>query len=77
MFGRKKLTVDVSGLTCAHCQQHVTDALSGLEGVKKAEVDLVPNGVSHAHVTYSGEVSDADITAAVADAGYEVVTITR
>ncbi|MBD3689617.1 cation transporter [Nanchangia anserum] len=77
MFGSRTLTVSMTGLTCGHCVQHVSDALSRLPGVKKVSVDLVKDGVSTAKVSARGAVDDAAITAAVTEAGYAVTSIER
>ena len=36
----KTLTVVVSGMTCDHCKKAVEDAVSGVEGISSASVDL-------------------------------------
>ena len=33
-------TLKVSGMTCGHCAMTVTEALEGVDGVQKADVDL-------------------------------------
>ena len=33
-------TLTVTGMTCGHCQKAVTEALEGVDGVTKADVDL-------------------------------------
>ncbi|HWH93340.1 MAG TPA: heavy-metal-associated domain-containing protein [Baekduia sp.] len=58
----------VDGMTCEHCRLSVTEEVSDVAGVQRVEVDL-PTG----RVTVVGDVDDAAIAAAVADAGYEVV----
>ena len=61
--------VIIEGMMCQHCVAHVTKALNALPGVT-ATVDLDSKSA-----VVTGEVSDEAITAAVADAGYEVVSI--
>lgn len=60
----------VDGMMCAHCQAHVQKALEGVEGVAKAEVDLEKKTAT---VTLEKEVADETLTAAVTEAGYQVV----
>ncbi len=67
---KKQLTIE--GMTCGHCVAHVKTALSEVQGVATAEVDL---GRKLA-VVEGGVLDDALLEAAVAEAGYEVVAIT-
>lgn len=64
---KKILTVE--GMMCHHCQAHVQKALEAVEGVSAVEVNLE---AKTATVTLAADVSDAVLTAAVTDAGYEV-----
>ncbi|MGI6032913.1 MAG: heavy metal translocating P-type ATPase [Coriobacteriales bacterium] len=66
MAQEKKLAVE--GMMCEHCVAHVTEALEGVDGVEKADVDL--DGKS-AVVTLAKDVSDDALVKAVVDAGYE------
>ena len=65
-------TVNVSGMTCQHCVLSVTEELTELDGVESVDVDLVAGGTSPVVVTSSRELSDEEITEAVAEAGYSV-----
>ena len=65
-------TISINGMMCGHCVAHVTKALEGMNGVEKADVSLENN---NAVVTLSADVSDKALTAAIVDAGYEVVGI--
>ena len=58
----------ISGMTCGHCVSHVKSALEGMEGVSGADVSLENH---EAELTLSGEVIDADLIAAVEEAGYQ------
>jgi copper chaperone len=58
----------VEGLTCGHCVQTVEKAVSGLEGVESASVDLVPGGRSR--LTVGGKADGSAVRAAVTSAGY-------
>lgn len=59
----------VAGMSCNHCVHHVTEALSELAGVTEVSVTLTP---PQAVVTHSEQVTAAEMTAAVSDAGYDV-----
>ena len=61
----------VTGMTCGHCVNHVTEEVSAVPGVEKVEVTLDGGG---AMTITSAEAIDLDtIKAAVAEAGdYEV-----
>lgn len=63
----KKMVIE--GMMCQHCVAHVRDALNKLPGVT-AEVDL-----DSKTATVTGEVTDEALTAAVTEAGYQVVSI--
>ena len=65
-------TLTIEGMMCNHCVMHVTKALEGLTGVEQAIVDLKKKT---AVVTLNGEVSDAELTDAVKEAGYEVTKL--
>ena len=69
---KMKKTVTVEGMMCMHCVAHVKKALEKLDGVTGVEVSLENKT---AVVTFNGELFDETITAAIVDAGYEVVSI--
>ena len=69
-------TYNVTGMTCSHCVQAVTEELSEVAGVREVEVDLVPGGVSTVTVTSDGDPAPEDIRAAVDEAGYELTEST-
>lgn len=62
-------TYTVTGMTCAHCVQAVTGELSTLAGVADVRVDLASGAVT---VTSETPLADADVRAAVDEAGYEL-----
>ena len=64
-------TMKIEGMMCPHCQAAVTKALNGIEGVK-AEVNLEKK---EAYVEAADSVSKEELTKAVVDAGYEVVSV--
>ena len=66
----KKLIVE--GMMCAHCSSRVEKALSEVDGVSAAHVDLESKTAT---VTLTANVADEVLSKAVADAGYEVTSI--
>lgn len=67
-----KKVIRIEGMMCAHCVKHVQDALTAVPGVTGVEVSLEGK---NAVVTAGTEVTDAALSAAVKDAGYEVIGI--
>ena len=66
---RKLLKIE--GMSCGHCVMHVQSALEDVPGVKSAKVDLLERSAM-----VDGEaLNDQALRAAVADAGYKVVSI--
>jgi len=63
-------TLSVTGMSCGGCEQAVEDALNGVDGVSSAAADHESGTVE---IEADAGVSDADLAAAVEDAGYEVV----
>ncbi len=60
--------LDVEGMSCSSCVQHVEKALSGVLGVREAHVDL--NQKRASVVVDPDVVREEALTAAVAEAGY-------
>jgi copper chaperone len=65
----------VAGMTCGHCIKSVTEAISGLNGVLTVDVELASDGPSSVVVSSTAPLDAAAVAAAVAEAGYEVVTV--
>ena len=63
----KKVTIE--GMMCMHCRAHAEKALNGIPGAT-ATVDLESKTA-----VVTGEVSDDAIRAAIAEAGYQVSSI--
>jgi len=63
-------SIKIKGMSCQHCVMAVTRALNSLDGVKDVQVDL-KSGIA----TYeeAKTVDRAVVTAAIRQAGYEVV----
>ena len=66
-------TVNVSGMTCGHCVSSVSEELEALAGVEAVDVDLNSGGVSTVTITSTETLSAAEISEAIAEAGYLVV----
>lgn len=64
-------TVSIEGMTCGHCVARVKKALEGTSGVTSAAVSLEKKNA----VVEGDGVVDADIRAAIEDAGYQVTNI--
>ncbi|WP_077303219.1 copper chaperone CopZ [Virgibacillus pantothenticus] len=65
----KKITLNITGMSCAHCVNKVETALQGLQGVENAKVSLKKE---IAKVKYDETVQTLDnLTEAVKEVGYE------
>jgi copper chaperone len=62
-------TYTVTGMTCSHCAASVTETISEIDGVTDVAVDLATGAVT---VTSGEPVSEADVRAAVEEAGYRL-----
>ncbi|MFR1723971.1 heavy metal translocating P-type ATPase [Emergencia timonensis] len=65
-----KYELMIQGMMCGHCQKHVNDALSAMEGVSAVEVNL-DSGL--ASVTAEKEISMDTFASVIEDAGYTLV----
>lgn len=65
-------TYAVTGMTCGHCVNAVTEEVSRLDGVTGVQVHLVEGGESHVTVTSERELVLDHVRAAVDEAGYEL-----
>lgn len=63
-------TYTVSGMTCGHCVNAVTDELTRLPGVRSVQVDLATGKVD---VESDGPLPLDEVRNAVDEAGYELV----
>ena len=64
-------TFQVQGMTCGHCVSSVQSEVSTVEGVTAVDVDLATGQVT---VTSDTPIDPGAVTAAVEEAGYEVIT---
>jgi len=62
------LTLQVKGMTCGHCANAVTRAVTEVDPKAQVRVDL-----DAGRVEVDTSASAADVAAALAEAGYEVV----
>ncbi len=62
-------TITVSGMTCGHCVNSVTEELKKIAGVSDVQVDLESGKVE---ITSAGELALAAISEAITEAGYEL-----
>jgi len=65
------MKIIIEGMMCNHCTNFVKKTLNAIEGVS-AEVSLEDKA---AYVTLTQDVSKETLTAAIVDAGYEVIGI--
>ena len=60
----------VSGMTCEHCVASVTEEVAEIPGVEQVDVDLATGALQ---VTSERPLDDAEVRAAVEEAGYQLV----
>ena len=60
----------VTGMTCGHCEMSIREEVSEVPGVEDIQVSAQTGTLV---VTGSGSLDDAQILAAVAEAGYSAV----
>lgn len=66
-----KTTLKIEGMMCQHCQKHVQEALSAMNGVTAVSVDL--DG-GKADVEASRDIPTEEFAKVIADAGYKLIT---
>jgi copper chaperone CopZ len=64
-------TYRVTGMSCGHCVAAVTTELTKLGGVASVEVALESGEVT---VTSAAPLADADVAAAIDEAGFELAS---
>jgi len=69
----KKVTLNVEGMSCAHCVNSIEGTVGEMSGVESVKVHLADGKVD---VTFdSNEVSLKEITNGIEDQGYDVAEI--
>ena len=68
-----KTSLSIGGMTCAACVSHVEGALTGVEGVAAASVNLATERASVEYVPGLADVSD--LRHAVEDSGYSITAV--
>ena len=63
-------TINIKGMSCGHCVNAVTDALSGIEGIENVNVDLDKGEATYDETT---PVPSETIKKAISAIGFEVV----
>lgn len=65
----EKMTLKIQGMTCKNCVAHVTDALTSVDGVASAKVNLKKGEAVIKAVSPNIDT----LKSAVAQAGYQVI----
>ncbi|MCY0952126.1 heavy-metal-associated domain-containing protein [Streptomyces sp. H27-S2] len=63
-------TYTVTGMTCGHCADSVTEEITEIAGVRKVDVDVESGRVT---VASDSPLSTEDVRAALTEAGYQLV----
>ena len=71
--GTRKVTLGIDGMTCAACVSHVENALSSVQGVEAASVNLATERATVEYV--QGVAGIADLRHAVEDSGYSATAL--
>lgn len=66
-----KTKLKIRGMSCQHCVKTVTDALTEVEGVQRARVNL-RKGEAVVHFDAS-RITPANLTAAITEAGFKAL----
>lgn len=68
-------TLNVTGMTCAHCASAVTSELKAVEDVQDVSVELHAGGLSRVAVVSKLPLTEAPLRDAVDEAGYTVESV--
>ena len=63
-------TLHIMGMTCAHCANHVKEALLNIAGIKSVKVDLRKKT---AVIKYNENIPESALREAVDEAGYTLL----
>ena len=66
------VSLQIAGMNCGHCVKAVTEALSSLPGLSSVDVE-----VGRARFAASAIPDEAALRAAIEDAGFELVSVSR
>jgi len=64
----KKCVFNITGMTCAACQAHISEKVNKLDGIESAEVNLIAERMIA--VYDENRIKPDDIIAAVESVGY-------
>lgn len=67
--------INVEGMTCDHCVNAVTEELNKISGVTAVNIELNTDAPTPVNVVAGIDISDADITAAIEEAGYSIAPV--
>lgn len=73
----RTVDLEVEGMTCAHCVQHVTAGLEALTEVEAVSVTLKAGGISKINVVINRPVADEVFAQAIEEAGYDLKGVHR
>lgn len=68
----KVLNLKIEGMTCGHCANSVTKELDKISGSSEIKVDPIAGTAS---LMIEGDVANFEISDAVAEAGYKLVSV--
>lgn len=67
--------LEVTGMTCQNCVNHVTEELNEIPGIVSIDIELGEEGApSSVRVTSEDRIADDVLEAAIDEAGYEVLS---
>ncbi|MDP6751628.1 MAG: copper ion binding protein [Candidatus Poribacteria bacterium] len=69
MFKHKKINLKIGEMSCQHCVQQVTDALTELEGVRQVKVNLKRGTATVKYDPESAQIQEME--KAVNQAGFQ------
>jgi len=67
----EKIILNVTGMSCSHCENAVKKAVTALDGVTKVDVDIPAKKVAIEY--HADKITPADFKVAIEDQGYDVV----
>jgi copper chaperone len=68
----EKTEYKVTGMSCGHCEASVRGEVSKIAGVEEISVDAASGSLV---IGSAAPIADADVRAAVEEAGYEAVRV--